>query len=228
MKTLDCRVPSHPQEGPGWEPHSRTLCAPWPLGPPVQGPQCISRLRFDFLRKRFSSERNLSSVQSHPENRPSSPPPTRFHPVQEGGGAVREGTPGAEGATSTSPIFFEKGLIQSHPKEELPGRWMPLQILPSTWNASDCLLNCSSKRKHWQANIIKMEAEEMLLVYETTKVQTTYWGELCEVGKTVLGTTATKGILIIICPSFVFCQWETWIVEIWNGTLVVSHSHTAK
>ena len=73
-----------------------------------------------------------------------------------------------------------------------------------------------------------IEAKEILLVYKTTKVQTTYWGELCEVGKTILGTTTTKGILIIICPSFVFCQWETWIVEIWNGTLVVSHSHTAK
>ena len=73
-----------------------------------------------------------------------------------------------------------------------------------------------------------IEAKEILLVYKTTKVQTTYWGELCEVGKTILGTTTTKGILIIICPSFVFCQWETWIVEIWNSTLVVSHSHTAK
>ena len=100
------------------------MCAPWPLGPPVQGPQCSSRLRFDFLRKRFSSKRNLSSVQSHPENRPSSPPPTRFHPVQGGGGAVREGTHGAEGATSkgTSALkrFFQCGFETTVPAPCFP------------------------------------------------------------------------------------------------------------
>ena len=162
-KPLTAELLLTPKYGPGWEPHSRTLPAfPGPLCPPVQGPQRISKLRFDFLRKRFSSKRNLSSVQNYPENGPSSPPPNPFSSCAGGWGGGKGGDHGAEGATSTSPVFFAKGLIQSHAKEELPGRWMPLQILPSTWNASDCLLNCSSKRKHWQANIIKMEAEEML------------------------------------------------------------------
>lgn len=49
-------------------------------------------------------------------------PPTRFHRVQGVGGGGKGGDHGAEGATSTSPVFFAKGLIQSHAKEELPGR----------------------------------------------------------------------------------------------------------
>lgn len=73
----------------------------------------------------------------------------------------------ALGATHTWAVFSVVALIQSQAKEELPGRWMSLQILPSTWNASDCLLNCSSKRKHWQESVIKMEAKGAAV---------TFWG----------------------------------------------------
>lgn len=75
----------------------------------------------------------------------------------------------ALGATHTWAVFTVVALIQSHAKEELPERWMSLQILPSTWNASDCLLNCSSKRKHWQESVIKMEAKGAAV---------TFWGLL--------------------------------------------------
>lgn len=151
MTALGCSASFVPWSTEWAEDHTAELqCTHCSVSPPCKGPQYHGRLRFSFLGKCFQSKGNISRAQNCPKNCP--PALAHVQPLQAR-------THGAFRATSTLPVFIAKGLMQSHAEEELPGRWMPLQILPSTWNASDCLLNCSSKRKHWQASIIKMEAK---------------------------------------------------------------------
>lgn len=132
----------------------RPLCPSCSLGPPLQGPQGIPGSDLTSLENDFQVRENQAVCRIIPKIVPVPSPPAPFHPVQ-GGPMMHWELP------ALLPYSLQRARSNHTPRQNSRGDEC-YHNLTLNMNASDCLLNCSSKRKYWQANIIKMEAKEML------------------------------------------------------------------